>query len=63
MTSLYNIDVKSIIISYFNYLIRNKQENITSTLLDIMETIIHNSDSNINYIIKYFFYSLSTVIM
>ena len=60
ITSIYNIDVKSIIISYFNYIIRNKQENITPTLLNIIETIIHNSESNINDIIKYFFYSLST---
>ncbi len=63
MISTYNIDVKSIIIGYFNYIIRNKQENITPRLLNIMETIIHNSDCNINNIIKYFFYSLSTVIV
>ena len=63
MISIYNIDVKSIIIGYFNYIIRNKQENITPTLLNIMETIIHNSDSNINHIIKYFFYSFSSLIV
>ena len=55
ISQLYNIDIKSIIKDYFNYLIRYKPEYINSKILTIIETIIHNSDINTNYLINYLF--------
>ena len=53
ISSIYNIDKKNIIQSYFNYIIRNYDNLISPKLLSIIETIIHNynnkSDCTINY--------------
>ncbi len=50
----YNIDKKQIIKDYYNYLILNKQEIITSELISQMEVVIHNYDCNIDVLINYF---------
>jgi len=47
----YNIDKRSIISLFFNYFIRNHTDQITNTLLDNIETIIHNSETAIDYTI------------
>ncbi len=52
----YNIDKKNIIKDYLNYIIRNKQNIITSDFLNFVENLMHSQDSN-NQIFLY--YSLS----
>lgn len=47
----YNIDKRSIISLFFNYFIRNHTELITNHLLDNIETIIHTSETAIDYTI------------
>ena len=58
---LYNIDIKNIIKDYFNYIIRYKSEYITDNLLNIIEYILHNPESNNEYQINFLFYSLSNL--
>jgi replication factor C subunit 3/5 len=50
----YNMDKINILQSYFNYVIRNHSDRVTTQYLNIIETIIHNNEMNIEYIIKYF---------
>jgi len=62
MSILYNIDIKSIIKDYFNYLIRYKHHYINKQLLTIIESIIHNPESNSEYIINCVFFSFKELI-
>jgi DNA polymerase III delta prime subunit len=62
MTQDYNIDVKTIIKTYCNYLIRYKSQYISSKFLTIIQQIIHNPDTNIDYQINYLFYSLQSLL-
>ena len=55
----YNTDKKNIIKQYFNYIIRNKKECITSKFLNVVEVIMHSNDSNISHILQYFANHLS----
>ena len=50
----YNMDKINILQSYFNFVIRTYPDIITNEFLMIIETIIHNNEINIEYIIKYF---------
>ena len=50
----YNIDKKSIIIKYFNYVIRNKIKNIKQTFIDNAEVVIHSDKTDLNTTIDYF---------
>jgi replication factor C subunit 3/5 len=50
----YNVDKKTIIKNYFNYVIRNKKELVNSDLLNIIEGAMHVTDSNIQHILQYF---------
>lgn len=50
----YNIDKQSIFIKYFNYIIRNKIQNITRTFLDNIEVMIHTEKSDLNTTLDYF---------
>ena len=50
----YNMDKKSLLQMYVDYVIRNHPEYITSSFLDTVENIIHNYDTSIEYILKYF---------
>jgi len=57
----YNIDKKTIIIQYFNYIIRrmiNKDtynnKNELYQILDIAHSILHNNDNNVEYMLNYF---------
>jgi len=47
----YNTDKRTIISLFFNYFIRNHTELITNQLLDNIETIIHSSETAIDYTI------------
>ena len=50
----YNIDKKHIIRTYFNYIIRNFPEEITMDFLNIVDNVIHTTDTNIEDILRYF---------
>lgn len=50
----YNIDKKTILKNYLNYIIRKKPENLNNDFFIITETIMHSNDSNINHILEYF---------
>ena len=58
----YNIDINIIIISYLNYIIRNKLIHISVELLKIIELTIHNTNKNYYYINNYFILSLNEYI-
>jgi replication factor C subunit 3/5 len=50
----YNIDKKTILKNYFNYIIRNKYKFVTKDFLNVVEDIMHSNDSNIGHILNYF---------
>jgi replication factor C subunit 3/5 len=50
----YNMDKKNIIQTYFNYIIRNHGYLITTKYLNIITSLIHATDVNIETILKYF---------
>jgi hypothetical protein len=49
----YNIDKKTIIKQYYNYIIRNYPSNITIEYLNNIEVILHNDGSNIDNMVNY----------
>jgi len=49
----YNIDKKNIIKDFLNYIIRNKEENVTSEFLDFIENIVHFQDCKNNHYVNY----------
>ena len=49
----YNIDKKNIIKNFLNYIIRNKQQIISSEFLKFVENIMHSQNSNINIHVNY----------
>jgi hypothetical protein len=49
----YNIDKKNIIKDFLNYIIRNKEENVTSKFLDFIENIVHFQDCKNNHYVNY----------
>ena len=53
----YNLDKKSILTKYFNYLIENKPELISNELLEHIENIVHHQPNNISDLIDYFLYN------
>ena len=55
----YNIDKKHIMHTYFNYIIRNYPDEITDHFLNIVDTVVHNTDTNIEDILRYFCLNLS----
>ena len=49
----YNIDKKTVIKQYYNYIIRNYPSIITIEYLNNIEVILHNDGSNIDNMINY----------
>ena len=49
-----NLDIKTIIKHYFNYMIQNHPPYIVPTYLNIIENIVHNYDTNVEHILYYF---------
>jgi DNA polymerase III delta prime subunit len=49
----YNMDVKNIIKDFLNYIIREKPEYITKSLLEFTENIMHLKETNLNYYKNY----------
>jgi|UniRef100_A0A6C0AS03 replication factor C subunit 3/5 len=54
ITIQYNIDKKNLMKQYFNYIIRTKKEEVTTDFLNIVEFLLHSSDTNMNHLITYF---------
>ena len=53
----YNLDKKSILTKYFNYLIEYKPDLISNELLEHIENIVHHQTNNISDLIDYFLYN------
>ena len=49
-----NLDIKTIIKHYFNYMIKHYPEYIIPSFLNIVENIVHNYDTNVEHILLYF---------
>ena len=49
----YNVDKRSIFKNYFNYLITNNIELITSQLLNFIENALHNESCNLDHYVNY----------
>jgi replication factor C subunit 3/5 len=58
----YNIDKKNIIKDFLNYIIRNKQDIITSQFLKFIENIMHYQDCKNSYYINYSLLRLSSFV-
>lgn len=56
LTYNYNIDSKTIIKSFLNYMLRNNLNKLDSKLLKNLELIIHYPDGNIDVQVKYLYY-------
>jgi DNA polymerase III delta prime subunit len=54
----YNITKINIIIGYSQYIIKKYPELINSDFLDIIETVIHIKDTDIQQLLTYFFHSI-----
>ncbi len=59
---IYNIDIKTIIKDYCTYLIRNKSNNLTIELLNVIEWIVHNQEANCDHQIYHLFFSLEPLL-
>ena len=57
-----NLDIKTIINQYFNYMIRVHKKYIQPKFLNIAETILHNSDTNNEIFLNYFVYQVNAYI-
>jgi DNA polymerase III delta prime subunit len=53
-----NLDIKTIIKHYFNYMIKNHSTYIIPSFLNIVENIVHNYDTNVEYILFYFIHHI-----
>ena len=62
ISNKFNLDKKSILKNYFNYIIRKKSETISSELLTILEMVMHSNDSNITNILQYFALHMSNIL-
>jgi replication factor C subunit 3/5 len=54
----YNTDKRHIILGFSHYIIKNKPEVIRSNVLNVIETVIHTVDTDIKYLLSYFFYNM-----
>ena len=62
ISNIFNLDKKSILKNYFNYIIRKKPEIISDKFLTILEMLMHSNDSNIDHILQYFVLHISDYI-
>jgi len=53
-----NLDIKTIIKYYFNFMIRNYSTYIQSSFLNIVENIVHNYDTKMEHILFYFIFHI-----
>ena len=61
ISSIYNIDIKTIIKDYCLFLVRYKLKEYNIELLDIIEYNIHNQEASCNNQINHLFFSLNPV--
>ena len=50
----YNTDKRTIMRNYYEYIIRNKKECVTTAFLNKVEVLMHSNDSNIENMLNYF---------
>ena len=62
ISNKFNLDKKSILKNYFNYIIRKKPDIISDKFLTILEMLMHSNDSNIDHILQYFVLHISDYI-
>ena len=53
LSKIFNIDKRTLLKNFFNYLIINKKDIITSDFLFFIENALHNEESNINHYTNY----------
>jgi DNA polymerase III delta prime subunit len=58
ISSQYNIDKKYILYSYFNHIIRHYPERINDRFMNMIDKIVHSTDTNIAELLNYFVYSV-----
>jgi replication factor C subunit 3/5 len=58
ISETFNKDKLSIIIGYSQYIIKTYPATISKDLLDIFETVIHMKDTDIMYLLSYFYHSI-----
>ena len=56
LTKNYNIDIKTLIKLYINFIIKNNHILISDKFITIIETILHNSEINEEYLLNYTYY-------
>jgi DNA polymerase III delta prime subunit len=61
ISTKYNIEQKNIIYEFCNYIVRNKDEFISSKLLQTIEYIIHSPDTKQQYLVNYALYRFSSL--
>ena len=49
----YNMDKRNLLNTFFNYLVRNHPETMTADVLGVMETVVHATDTPIEYTLRY----------
>lgn len=49
----YNMDKRNMLNTFFNYIVRNHSEIITAKILDVMEQVVHATDTPIEYLLRY----------
>jgi DNA polymerase III delta prime subunit len=49
----YNVDKKTLLTNYFNYIIRNHKEYVTQLFLDTVEVVTHTPDTDIINLLQY----------
>jgi replication factor C subunit 3/5 len=62
ISNKFNLDKKSILKNYFNYIIRKKPDIISDKFLTILEMLMHSNDSNIDHILQYYVLHISAYI-
>lgn len=59
----YNIDAKSIIKDYLNYIIRHRQEFLTKSFLKFAEFVMHSGDLNVSHLRSYVILCLQSLLV
>jgi replication factor C subunit 3/5 len=53
ISAKHNVDSRHILYKYFNHVIRNYPEDATPEYLDMVENIVHNSNTSIPFVLRY----------
>ena len=55
----YNMDKRTIILSYFHFILEEYPHIVTRQFLNIISNLIHNTDVKTEHMVKYFLYQLN----